>query len=156
MTVTIQVGSLDALGSALMELANGLRVPVQDAMAETLQSIVQSNFGVGEGEDRPEPWQPLSQGYAKAAHGGDTTPTEILSGDMKDSIQVETGNPEYARVFTNCEYAAIQQWGGGEWNTPARPFFPIIGDRNTGTLTQHTQDELRQSAEEAIARHIKQ
>lgn len=156
MNFTLEADFSATFSADLLRWAESLRVPVQDAMAETLQSIVQSNFGVGEGEDRPEPWQPLSQGYAKAAHGGDTTPTEILSGDMKDSIQVETGNPEYARVFTNCEYAAIQQWGGGEWNTPARPFFPIVGDQNTGTLTQHTQDELRQSAEEAIARHIKQ
>lgn len=155
MTLTLQVESLDGLGEALTAWAEGLRVPVQDAMATRLQDIVQSNFGPGEGEDRPTPWQKLSQGYAKAAHGGDTTPTEILTGDMRDSIQVESGNPEFSRVFTNIDYASIQQWGGGDWDTPARPFFPLVGDENSAQLTEYSQAEIRAAAEEAVAERLK-
>lgn len=150
MTFTLEVESLDTLERQLIEFAESLRVPAQDAMARTLQDIISANFGPGEGEDRPERWQPLSQGYAKTAHGGDTTPTEILLGDLKDSIQVESDDPDHARVFTNNEYAAIQQWGGGEWNTPARPFFPIIGSQESGTVTPYTEQQIRLAAEEAI------
>jgi phage gpG-like protein len=153
-TYTLEVESLDRLEEQLAEFVESLRVPVQDAMARTLQDITQANFGPGEGEDRPERWQPLSQGYAKAAHGGDTTPTEILTQDLKDSIQVESDDPDHARVFSDIDYAPIQQWGGGEWNTPARPFFPIIGDQDTGVLTPYTEEQIRLAAEQAIEDHL--
>jgi len=130
-----------------------MRVPVQSEMANRLQDITQNNFGY-EGEDRPIPWQPLSPRYAVVAHGGDTTPTEILSGDLKDSIRVESSNPEFARVFTDLDYSATQQWGGGEWNIPARPFFPIWPEQNP-QITEHTAREIQNAAEEEVYRQAR-
>lgn len=156
MNLTLEIGSLEGFSQSLLQWAESLRQPVQSAMAARLQDITQSNFGAGDGEDRPAPWQPLSQGYAKAAHAGDTTPTEILSGDMRDSIHVDDDSAEFARVFTDLEYAPEQQWGGGEWNTPARPFFPLIGDESSAVLTEHSASEIRLAAEQAIADHLNQ
>lgn len=155
MTFELEVESLEDLERQVQQLFDDLRVPVQRSMAYRLQDITQSNFGAGEGEDRPEPWQQLSWNYAQRFHGGILTPTETLTGDMRDSIQVEDTNPEFSRVFSDLDYAPIQQWGGGEWNTPARPFFPIVGDQTTGVLTQYTETELHLAAEEAIAEYVR-
>jgi phage gpG-like protein len=155
MTLTLQVDSLEGFGESLRAWAEGLRIPVQEAMANRLQDITQGNFGDGDGIDRPFPWQKLSRGYADKAHGGDTTPTEVLLGDLHDSIQVDASNPEFSRVFSDLDYAPIQQWGGGDWNIPARPFFPLIGDETSAVLTPYAEAEVRQAAMEAIEARLK-
>jgi len=154
MTFTLQADSLGTSGESLLRWAESLRVPVQQEMAARLQDITQNNFGL-DGEDRPSEWQPLSIGYARTAHGGDTTPKEILSGDMLDSIRVEDTSPEFARVFTDMDYAATQQWGGGEWNTPARPFFPLFGSEDSPELTPYSEAEVWTAAREEVDRQTR-
>jgi hypothetical protein len=109
-TFELEVASPVGMGDSLLAWAEGLRVPLQDAMAIRLSDIVLQNFG-DDGIDRPIQWKPLRAGYAAEFHDGDQTPREILTGALMASIDVELGNPEHSRVFTDCDYAAEQQWG---------------------------------------------
>lgn len=138
-----------------MAWAESLRIPAQDAMAIRLTDIVLQNFG-DTGIDRPTPWPRLGASYALQAHDGDRTPREILTGDLLASINVELGNPEYARAFTDCEYSGDQQWGS-VWHgaaIPARPFFPLVGDENTAQLTPYAESEVRDAALQAIMERL--
>ncbi len=150
MSLSISPSSLTDIADELLRAGEAMKVAAQDAMAVRLKNIVLNNFGPGLGEDRPEEWPLLGTGYANEFHDGDRTPTEILNGDMRASIQVELGNPEFSRVYTDCPYAGIQQWGGGEWATPPRPFFPITGTPDNFELTPYAKNELLESARNAI------
>ena len=132
---------------------DNIKVVAQDAMAIRLSDIVLQNFGT-EGIDRPTEWPQLHPVYAATHHDGDRTPTLVLSGELRSSIDVELGKPEYASVFTNCPYAAAHQYGESEnpdQNLPARPFFPITED---GELTEYAQAQLVEAAEQALAREL--
>lgn len=154
MNLTLELQSLDALNN-LMEAAEALRIPAQDRMAERLSDIVVANFG-DDGVDRPILWAQLRKRYADVFHHGDQTPREILTGALRASINVEVGNPDHSRVFTECAYAAEQQWGTDangpfEVSIPPRPFFPLIGDQNNAVLTPYAEEQVRAAAEQAIA-----
>jgi hypothetical protein len=150
-TLVLELDSLAGL-EGLIDWAESLRVPVQDEMAVRLSDIVLQNFG-DDGIDRPVPWTPLGPGYALRKHGGDRTPREVLSGELRSSIDVELGNPEQSRVFTENEYASEQQWGHvwGDYAVPPRPFFPLIGDETDAVLTPYSESEVYLAAELAVS-----
>lgn len=123
---------------------------IQNAMAIPLADIIFNNFGYG-GQDRPVEWPVLSRGYAHEFHGGDETPTLQLSGALQDSVKIEPSNGEYARVFTDNEYAEAHQWGvPGKLH--ARPFFPLFGDANFSELTPFAESEVVSAANLEVER----
>ena len=134
------------------ELLNNLKLSAQSAMANQFALITIGNFGPGDGSHRPIPWKSLNYLYAIRNHGGDTTPTEILSTDLMMSISVESLNLDAAECFTEVEYANLQQWGGWEGNRkiPPRPFMPLIGDENQSVLTPYAEQQCLAKAENAI------
>ena len=149
MKITLEIDASSLIASLPL---NQIKVAAQDAMAYQFSEITIGNFGPGDGIDRPIDWPSLSPLYAIRKHGGDTTPTEILSTDLMMSIQVDGGNLEFSECYTDQDYAMIQQWGGKEWgrNIPARPFMPLIGDENESVLTPYTEQECINAAQTAI------
>lgn len=131
---------------------DSIKIAGQDAMAIEFYGVVINNFGHGDGEDRPEPWPVLSPIYAVRAHGGDTSPTLILSETLIASIDQRLGNKDSASVFTECEYAETHQFGAythfgdGIAYVPPRPFFPIVGDE----VTPYTEQKCIAAARKAI------
>ena len=147
---------VDGLGEHLTAWAEGLRVPVQDAMATMLRTITLYNFGPT-GVARPTDWADLSVGYAATHHGGNRTPTLELTGALKVSIETELGNPDHSTVFTTNDYAAIHQWGLDNeqgFKMSARPFFPIEGSEDNFVLTPYAENEIRLAAEQAISEYL--
>ena len=134
----------------------GIKIAAQDAMALAFYETALNNFGPGEGEDRPESWPRLSSLYAIRAHGGDTTPTLVLSEDLMASIDQRLGNADYASIFTDCEYAETHQYGAytnfgdGSAYVPARPFFPVIGPPESAQLTDYSEQKCITAAQKAV------
>ena len=141
MTFELDISSMN-LGEAIQAKFDEVRVPIQAAMANRFASIVHNNFGF-EGEDRPRNWPLLSFDYARKFHKGVDTPTEILSGDMMNSVRIDENNPDAASVFVDpsIEYAAEQQG--------MRPFFPMDV---TGELTPYAKDEVIRAAQNEAER----
>lgn len=153
MRLVLEVESLDGLEAKLLAWAESVKIPVQEAMATTLRAITIYNFGA-EGVARTDEWSPLSFGYAQVFHEGDRTPTLVLKGELRNSIEIDASDPDHSRVFTNNPYAAIHQFGlvnedGIEM--AARPFFPIEGNQESFTLNEYAEHEVRMAAVEAIA-----
>lgn len=123
---------------------------IQNAMAIPIADICYNNFGY-DGQDRPLPWHSLGSKYAIEFHGGDTTPTLELSGDLKASIAIDPSNGEYARVYTDNDYASLHQWGV-EGKLYARPFFPLVGDESSAELTPFAQSEAVSAANAELER----
>lgn len=123
---------------------------IQNAMAIPIADICVNNFGY-EGQDRPTPWHALGGRYALEFHGGDTTPTLELSGDLKSSIAIQPSNGEYSRVYTDNEYASLHQWGV-QGKLYARPFFPLVGDESNSELTPFAQSEATAAAASELER----
>ena len=140
MTFELDISSMD-LAEAIQAKFEEVRVPIQAAMANRFASIVHNNFGF-DGEDRPKVWPTLSFEYAKKYHKGVDIPTEILSGDMMNSVRIEENNPEFASVFVDpsIEYAAEQQ--------KTRPFFPVLN----GQLTPYAIDQVTRAAQNEAER----
>jgi phage gpG-like protein len=144
--ISLQFDSLSELENAVMAAFEKAKVPCQAAMANRFASIVHHNFGFG-GEDRPFPWPALNAHYADVFHGGQRIPTEILSGDMQASVQIDETNADAAKVWTDCEYAGEQQWG--TQSVRARPFFPMYKD---GSVTPYALDEVIRAAQNEAER----
>ena len=140
MTFELDISSMN-LAEQIQAKFEEVRVPIQAAMANRFASIVHNNFGF-EGEDRPKSWPSLSFDYAQHYHRGVDVPTEILSGDMMNSVRIEENNPDAASVFVDpsIEYAASQQ--------ATRPFFPMLG----GQLTPYAIDEVTRAAQNKAER----
>jgi hypothetical protein len=150
--LTITIDSLEGFGESLLTWAESIRHPVQSAMAIALLDVTLENFG-DYSIHRTTEWQPLRRGYADKFHDGDTTPTEILTGALKESYQVDLFNPDASRVFSDCPYAADQHNGvpaSGPFSVsiPPRPVLPISeGDE----LDVYAEALIRGAAEAAIA-----
>jgi phage gpG-like protein len=138
------------IAEQLTELLLSVKVDCQAAMANRFAAITQNNFGF-DGEDRPEQWPALSVNYANKFHDGQRIPTEILSGDLQASIQIEETNPEYAEVFTDVPYAVAQQEGEEAGNLPARPYMPVNKD---GTFPAYTLEEVTAAARNELFRSL--
>lgn len=128
----------------------GLKIAAQDAMAVEFYGIVVNNFGEGGGENRPEEWPDLNPLYATLKHGGDRTPTLVLTEDLISSIDQNLGQAEGASVFTDNHYALDHQFGNPETNLPARPFFPVVGNENEAQLTEYAEQKCIAAAQKAI------
>jgi phage gpG-like protein len=152
MTFELDISSMD-LAEQVQARFEEVRVPIQAAMANRFASIVNHKFGQ-EGEDRPWTWQPLTRNYADTHHGGNRIPTETLTGDLQASIQIDEMNPDHASVWTDCPYAAEQQWG--TQFVPARPFFPLIGTgMDDAELTPYALDQVMRAAENEAERLLR-
>lgn len=131
---------------------DGDMMRIQNAMTIPLADIVFNNFGYS-GQDRPVQWPPLGGKYALEFHAGDITPTLQLSGALQESIKIEPSNGEYARVYTDNDYAELHQWGvPGKLH--ARPFFPLYGDENMSELTPFSELEVMNAANAEVERII--
>lgn len=144
--MTFRTTITDDTASPMLEavaqtLESEVRPRLQMAGATRFAGIVRNNFGFA-GEDRPAAWPELSPRYAKRHHGGVTVPTLILSGELEQSIQVES-QPEYAEVFTENEYAIAHQ-EGNDRGLPARPFFPMD---EAGSPTNYAESEVMAAIE---------
>jgi phage gpG-like protein len=114
-----------------------IRPRCQLAGAEAFRVLVLNNFGHDHHpNDRPVQWKDLNPKYAKRKHGGDVDPTLILTGLLKNSVQIES-RPEYAEVYTNVDYATAHQQGGE--HLPARPFFPMD---ESGNPTEFAREQI--------------
>ena len=120
------------------------RGPVTDAAVTELGLIVRENFGAT-GVDRPLDWPSLNPRYAQRKHGGDVTPTLILTGALRDSIVVNLGDPDNAYVTSHNELAAYHQYGGP--HLPMRPMFPM--DDN-GVITPYTVERVTAAAQKCL------
>ena len=121
-------------------------------MAAALLDITLENFGEYS-IHRTSEWPELRKPYADKFHGGNTTPTEILTGALKESYHVDIGDPEAARVFSDCPYAADQHNGvpaDGPFQVPIppRPVFPI---NESEELDVYAEALIRGAAELAIS-----
>ena len=88
---------------------------------------------------RPVDWQDLSPLYAMAEHGGDTTPTLILTGAMRAGFEVEF-DANSGALTNSVEYTDEHQFGEPGRNLPARPFYPV--DESGLNLTPYMESRL--------------
>lgn len=124
-----------------------IRPRLQLAGAEAFRELVLNNFGAEHHpNDRPVPWKSLTLKYAKRKHAGNTDPTLILTGLLKNSVQVES-RPEFAEVYSNVDYAMAHQEGASEHNLPARPFFPMD---ESGNPTSFARERIFQAIESEL------
>jgi len=148
MNVELNIDSAAFEQSVMAEFAR-VKIPCQAAMANTFAVIVHHNFGQ-DGEDRPEQWPILSKKYANQFHGGSRIPTEVLTGSLQSSIEIDETSQDAASVFTNNEYAVSQQFGDTSINLPARPFFPIINGEVTSYTTAKCLDACKAEMERSL------
>lgn len=100
--------------------------------------VTVGNFG-DTGIARPEEWPSLSVKYADEKHGGNRTPTLILTGALKEGFVVEF-NDQFASITNLVEYSDLHQFGENYLNLPARPFYPV--DEQGLALTQFMQERI--------------
>jgi len=145
MQFTAQI-DVNALGNAIDETFNRVRIPVQAAMAETCFDVTINNFGMS-GEDRPVEWEALRDDKYARKVGRDYA-TLNLTGELEKSVTFDASNPDYAEVFLSNPpvYAAAHQWG--ESGMPERPFLPI--QKDTETLTPYTEGKCLDAANKAL------
>ena len=155
MTLTLDIDT-PAFAQSIGEIISAVKVPCQAAMASTFATIVHHNFG-DDGEDRPVAWEPLKPGYAHRYHGGDTTPKEVLTGELQASIEIDEASDDAASVSTNCPHARFQHEGGvaelngHEYTIPPRPVFPILGNEVTPYTAQKCLDACAAQLERSLA-----
>ena len=132
-------------------LSGEIKVKVQDSAAVRFAEIAYENFGVS-GGPRPAAWAKLSKDYADEFHDGSRIPTGILSGEMRDTIDVDRSEqPERAIVVAPAPYAYEQHFGNSQSNLPARPFFPIIGETiDESEITPYAEALCLQNAQETL------
>jgi phage gpG-like protein len=131
MVIELDMQSLAGIEEAVNLAYEKARVPVQDAAATEIATIVMSSFGM-DGPGRQFEWDGLEPKYAKRV--GRNYPTLYLnetearklgkeSGKLKNATIINTGEIESAYVVNRCEYATAHQ--SGTQHIPARPFFPM-------------------------------
>lgn len=106
-------------------------------------NITKNNFGTS-GIDRPIVWPPLSPRYMrKINYFG--PPKLILTGKLRNSIQIGYVRSNSVTIESDIDYAGIQQFGGETVNIPARPYFPVISSTRYGPheLTPYAAGEVR-------------
>ena len=145
---------LDFDGVLPQSVLDDIKIAGQDAMAVAFYDITLNNFGPSGGENRPEEWPDLHPLYATLKHGGDRTPTLILTEDLISSIDQNLGGKDCASIFTDNHYALDQQFGNPETNLPARPFFPVIGNENEAQLTDYAEQKCIAAAQKAVDSRI--
>jgi phage gpG-like protein len=134
-----------ALENLARRLESEIRSRVQLAGAGAFRELVLNNFGhEHHPNDRPVQWKDLSSKYAKRKHGGDVDPTLVLTGLLKNSVQIESRR-EFAEVYSDVDYATAHQEGGE--HLPARPFFPMDAG---GNATQFAEEHMMRAMESEL------
>jgi phage gpG-like protein len=107
-------------------------------MGEEFMAVTFSTFGAG-GINRPHYWPDLSTKYQKSIkyYG---RPKLILTGELSTSINIIALTAQGVEVGTDVEYARKQQYGSGY--LPARPYFPVMGDRTNPELTDYARARI--------------
>lgn len=154
MKITLQITQqqIDALGDHLEKRIEEARLAAQEAGANAIYDMIQSNIGGEHGEHRPAPWPPLSPAYAKKV--GRTYATLRVSGLLQSMIKVTHLHDASVVSIDNADvpYALAHQFGAG--NLPARPYFPLMAG---GDLEAHSDYEnsaywaARNAFQEALA-----
>lgn len=157
-TVNVNI-NLEPVARAL----EGLRQPVQEAMADGMFGIVEANFG-STGLMRPWDWQPLSQAYAKKV--GRSFATLHVTGALKSTLQKDASDPDSAKVSMGnnglVRYALAHHHGNpgnfgwtqpGSGELPARRVFPIDEADN---VTPEAVRIVVRKAKDAVKEALKQ
>jgi phage virion morphogenesis protein len=130
---------------AVMQALAKLRERVQNtepAMRDIGEELVSRILDSFEREASPygDKWAPLKpqtiRGRArrfktKKAKAAALSIPRILqdTGTLRSSIEIQSVSRDHVTVWSRVEYAAVHQFGSGRKNIPARPFFPVRGDR---------------------------
>ena len=147
MNISLELDSRE-LNDVVFEKLNAARVPCQDAMADRVYEIVDSNIG-NDGKYRPKEWEQLrSARYAKKQGRSFATLHQDVppGGELRASVYPIKGGEEYAEVTTDCKYAATHQFGDESRNIAERPFFPFIN----GEVTDLVKAECMQVCEDQL------
>lgn len=90
---------------------------------------------------RPSPWPARKKSKA-------TNPLLIKSGNLRQSIHTQVQGSDSVKVGSPVVYAAVHQLGGKN-GTPPRPFFPVLDDQLTGTVSAEITEVLSGIVERA-------
>jgi phage gpG-like protein len=97
-------------------------------MISDVYEVTYANFGTS-GQARPAEWSDLKMQYAADYHDGDTTPTLILNGALRDGFVHEV-TEAYATLTNIVDYADKHQFGEGRMY---RPYYPVTKDGESFT-----------------------
>jgi hypothetical protein len=89
------------INNLIYAFSTGVKQVVTDVGHEFIRET-KSNFGES-GPFREKPWPKLSDEYAKKV--GSFTPTDLRTGELKNSITLGNPHTNYITVSTNCPYA---------------------------------------------------
>ncbi len=154
MNVTLKI-TQDTLSPALKKIADSMvlveKRRLLRALGEKFLQMTKENFGAT-GKWRSQGWKPLTKNYQKRIryYG---PPKLVLRGTLKSSIRLAVDSNR-ALVFTDSEYAAVHQWGGGN-NIPPRPYFPVYGSGDNVRLTKRAEFELQNVLQSELNRMIR-
>ncbi|WP_395737424.1 phage virion morphogenesis protein [Prosthecobacter sp.] len=84
---------------------------------------------------RPQPWPARKKSKA-------TNPLLIKSGDMQQGIHTQVQGSDAVKVGSPAVYASAHQLGSSKKGIPPRPFFPMLDDQLTGSVSQEIHDVL--------------
>jgi len=113
-------------------------------MIGDIYDITILNFG-NEGLARPQPWQDLTERYAREKKQGDRTPNLILTGALKSGFVHEVSG-DSASITNMVEYADQHQFGAAYKNLPARPYYPV--DESGLNLTPYAEGRQMEIVQE--------
>ena len=158
-TLTIDQSELRALDGAVRAAVERARPHILKAMEGAMYDAVMDNFGPT-GKDRPWPWHPLSEAYARRV--GRKHATLQVSGALQASVQHYTfiaGDESCAVVSMDdgrVPYALAHHYGVPDGNRshpdlPARRVFPLDSSGEVLPATWvRVVEAARQAAREAL------
>jgi phage gpG-like protein len=136
LNITYEIKGFD---QAVWKLNNVRQTLMWKAIGGEIVDMTHENMGA-DGGPRPAPWSALSPNYAKRVTP--PVPTLLRTGRLKNSIGHGPAGQNGTVVFSDCEYAAVHQFGSSSQlnlfskaRIPARPYFPI---QSAGAETQLT------------------
>ncbi len=154
MNITLKI-TQDTLSPALKKIADSMvlveKRRLLRALGEKFLQMTKENFGAT-GKWRSQGWKPLTKNYQKRIryYG---PPKLVLRGTLKSGIRLSVDN-NAATIFSESDYAAIHQFGGGN-NVPARPYFPTTGTPGNVRLTKRAEFELQNVLQSELNRMIR-
>ena len=152
MTFSLNISDLDFENIISEQLMN-VKTSVQGAMAGRFLELTRENFGQS-GTNRPIGWENLrSKKYAKRV--GRDYATLFLSGELFDSLKIETSSPDHAAVWTENEYANTHQWGDESRNIANRPFMPLYGNAFSSDISNEAKQHLIEAAQSELERQLR-
>ena len=144
--LTVDDTELAQMGTEILAKITGAQTDIEHEMALDYLDCVKRNIG-DSGPYRPMSWPALSPKYA--ARVGRAHATLLVDGDLLSAIQVD-GNT-VSTSNDRVPYALVHQFGGGN-NIPARPYFPMLENRDPTPVMQARMEDV---ASQAIERLLK-